>query len=131
MLTQIYEVSTNEEARSLCRMGIDHIGVLIGKGEFPREQTLEIAATIAGVVRPPSKLSALFLTADVSLIEQWAQKLQPVILHLGAAPELLGPDDVAVLKRPLPGMLVMRSIPVSHAATQPGILGNCFRSPSA
>ena len=98
MLTQIYEVSTTEEARSLCRIGIDHIGVLIGKGEFPREQTLEAAATIAGFVRLPSKLSALFLTADIPLIEQWAQKLQPAILHLGAAPELLGPKDAVDLK---------------------------------
>jgi phosphoribosylanthranilate isomerase len=117
MLTQIYEISTTEEARSLCRIGIDHIGVLIGKGEFPREQTLETAATIAGVVRPPSKLSALFLTADCSLIEGWTKKLQPAIVHLGAAPELLGPDDVAVLRRALPGMLLMRSIPVIDEAS--------------
>ena len=69
MLTQIYEVSTTEVARSLCRIGIDHIGMLVGRGEFPREQTLETAATIAGVVHSPSKLSALFLTADIALIE--------------------------------------------------------------
>ena len=112
MLTQIYEVSTNEEARSLCRMGIDHIGVLIGKGEFPREQTFEIGATIAGVVHLPSKLSALFLTADIPLIEEWAQRLQPAVVHLGAAPELLGPKDAVDLKSKLPGMLLMRSIPV-------------------
>jgi len=68
MLTQIYEVSTTEEARSLCQIGIDHIGVLIGKGEFSRELGLERSGTIAGVVRRPSKLSALFLTADIPLI---------------------------------------------------------------
>jgi phosphoribosylanthranilate isomerase len=92
MLTQIFEITSPEEARSICEIGIDHIGVLVGNGEFPRELSLETAATIAGAVRPPSKLSALFLTADISLIEQWARKLQPVILHLGAAPELLGPE---------------------------------------
>ena len=82
MLTQIYEIASQEEARSICEIGIDHIGVLVGNGEFPRELSLETAATIAGAVRPPSKLSALFLTADISLIEQWARKLQPVVLHL-------------------------------------------------
>jgi phosphoribosylanthranilate isomerase len=117
VLTQIYEVSTTEEARSLCRIGIDHIGVLVGKGEFPREQSLETAITIAEVVRSPSKLSALFLTADVSLIEEWARKLQPAILHLGAAPELLGPNDVAALKSKLPEILLMRSIPVVDEAS--------------
>jgi phosphoribosylanthranilate isomerase len=117
MLTQIYEISTTEEAEAICRIGIDHIGVLIGKGEFPREQTLETAATIAGLVRPPSKLSALFLTADISLIEEPARKLKPAILHLGAAPELLGPEDAAILKRKLRGMLLMRSIPVINEAS--------------
>ena len=119
MLTQIYEVSTTEEARSLCRIGIDHIGILVGNGEFPREQTLETAMTIAGVVRLPSKVSALFLTADISLIEKWAKKLQPAILHLGTAPELLGPKDVANLKSRLPGILLMRSIPVIDETSIP------------
>jgi phosphoribosylanthranilate isomerase len=112
MLTQIYEVSTPEEARSICAIGVDHIGILVGRGEFPRELPLQAAETIAAVVRPPSKLSALFLTADISLIQIWARKLQPAIVHLGAAPELLSPEDAATLKGKLPGMLLMRSIPV-------------------
>lgn len=37
MLIQIYEVSTPEEARSVCEIGVDHIGVLLGKGEFPED----------------------------------------------------------------------------------------------
>src|SRR5204862_7415368 len=98
MLTQIYEVSTTEEARSLCRIGIDHIGMLVGRGEFPREQSMDAAARIAGAVRPPSKVSALFLPSDISLIEEWARKLQPAIVHLGAAPELRGPGDAAALQ---------------------------------
>jgi phosphoribosylanthranilate isomerase len=117
MLTQIYEVSTTEEARSLGRIGIDHIGVLLGKGEFPREQTLEAAAAIRGAVSPPSKLSALFLTADLPLIEEWALKLRPAIVHLGAAPELLGPAHTATLKTNLPGVLLMRSIPIVDEAS--------------
>ena len=117
MLTQIYEVSTTEEARSLCRIGIDHIGMLVGRGEFPREQSMDAAARIAGAVRPPSKVSTLFLASDISLIEEWARKLQPAIVHLGAAPELLGPGDAASLKRKLPGMLLMRSIPVVDEAS--------------
>ena len=95
MLTQIYEISTPEETQAICAIGVDHIGILVGKGEFPRELSLETAATIAGMVRPPSKLSALFLTTDISLIENWARKLQPAVVHLGAAPELLGPDVAA------------------------------------
>jgi phosphoribosylanthranilate isomerase len=117
MLTQIYEVSTPEEARSISVIGVDHIGILVGNGEFPRELPLEAAAIIAAAVVPPSKVSALFLTADISRIEQWARQLQPVILHLGAAPELLSPDDAATLKGKLPGILIMRSIPVMGEAS--------------
>jgi len=117
MLTQIYEISAPEEALAISRIGVDHVGILVGKDEFTREQSMDAAARIAGAVRPPSKVSALFLASDISLIEEWARKLQPAIVHLGAAPELLGPGDAASLKRKLPGMLLMRSIPVVDEAS--------------
>jgi len=112
MLTQIYEVSTPEEARSISAIGVDHIGVLVGGGEFPRELSVAAAARVAAAILPPSKLSTLFLTANVGLIEKWARELHPAIVHLGAALELLSPDDAATLKARLPGMLIMRSVPV-------------------
>lgn len=62
MLTQIYEVSTRDEARSISGFGVDHIGVLIGDGRFPREISVEAAANVAAAIMPPAKLSALFLT---------------------------------------------------------------------
>ena len=37
MLVQIYEVQTPDEAAVLARLGVDHIGVLIGEGVFSRE----------------------------------------------------------------------------------------------
>jgi phosphoribosylanthranilate isomerase len=113
MLTQIYEVSSRKEARAIAAIGIDHIGVLIGQGEFPRELPLAAVLPIAAAVPSPAKLSALFLTADVALIERWGRELRAPILNLGAAPELLGPADVAALKRKLPDSLFMRSVPVT------------------
>ena len=117
MLTQIYEVSTAEQARSISEIGIDHIGVLVGKGEFPRELPVEAALKVATAVQAPSKVSALFLTANLPLVEQWAKKLKPEIVHLGAAPELVSPDDIRLLKSRLAGMLLMRSIPVVGEAS--------------
>jgi hypothetical protein len=35
VLTQIYEASTPGEARLISKIGVDHIGILVGKGEFP------------------------------------------------------------------------------------------------
>jgi phosphoribosylanthranilate isomerase len=70
------------------------------------------ASEIGVAIVPPSKFSALFLTPDVSLIASWVRELNPRIVHLGASAELLFPNDVALLKRMLPGIAVMRSIPV-------------------
>jgi phosphoribosylanthranilate isomerase len=75
---------------------------------FPESYLSKWRAKVAAAILAPSKLSALFLTTDLSLIEKWARQLQPAILHLGAAPELLSPDDAATLKGKLPGMLLMR-----------------------
>jgi len=112
MLTQIYEISSPAEARDVSEIGIDHVGVLVGDGEFTREQPLSRAADIAAAIEAPTRFSALFLTARADLIIEWARALQPAIVHLGAAPELLALDQVATIKAVLPGSLIMRSVPV-------------------
>jgi phosphoribosylanthranilate isomerase len=113
MLTQIYEVSTKQEADALSAIGIHNIGLLVGDGSFPRELPIAAAAEVAAAIRPPSKFSALFLTADVALIERWVRELDPLIVHFGAAPELLSPADVAGLKAKFPDRIMMRSVPVA------------------
>ena len=44
MLTQIYEIATPEEAAAISAIGVDHVGVLVGDGQFSREQPLAAAA---------------------------------------------------------------------------------------
>jgi phosphoribosylanthranilate isomerase len=113
MLTQIYEISSPEEARAISAIGVDHIGVLVGPGEFSREVPLAAAAEIARAIAAPSKFSALFLSSDASMVERWARELRPAIVHLGAAPQLVSPTATRALKEKLPDALVMRSVPVS------------------
>lgn len=112
MLTQVYEISSAEEARAISAMGVDHIGLLVGDGRFPRELSVARASEIRAAIAPPSRCSALFLTADISRIGAWVRVLNPAIVHLGASAELLSPKDAASLKGMLPGIVVMRSIPV-------------------
>jgi phosphoribosylanthranilate isomerase len=112
MLTQIYEVATAREANELCGLGVDHIGILVGDGGFPREQSLAAAAAIRAAVRQPGRCSALFLSADIGRIAEMANALAPDIVHLGAAIELLTPADCASLRRIMPNASLMRSIPV-------------------
>jgi phosphoribosylanthranilate isomerase len=112
MLTQIYEISTAEEASAISAIGVDHVGVLVGNGQFPREIPVSAAAEIGLAIAPPSKFSALFLTSDTSLIISWVPELKPSVVHLGASTDLLSVRDVVILKRMLPGIRIMRSIPV-------------------
>ncbi|MEA2800541.1 MAG: phosphoribosylanthranilate isomerase [Rhodospirillaceae bacterium] len=113
MLTQIYEVSTASEADAISGLGVDHVGVLVGNGAFPREHPAREAAAILAAIRTSSKSLALFLSADVTVIEQMARELRPAIIHLGASTDLLRPAQVIGLRKLLPNILFMRSVPVT------------------
>ncbi len=112
MVVQIYEVTTPAEAGALGAMGVDHIGVLVGDGSFPREQTIERAREIFASIPSESKPSLLSLSGDLDLIARIAYALNPKILHLGAAPEQLLPKQLRTLKASFPQISLMRSIPV-------------------
>jgi phosphoribosylanthranilate isomerase len=113
MLTQIYEVSTASEADAISGLGVDHVGVLVGNGAFPREHPARESAAILAAIRTSSKSLALFLSADVTVIEQMARELRPAIIHLGASTDLLRPAHVIGLRKLLPNILFMRSVPVT------------------
>jgi phosphoribosylanthranilate isomerase len=112
MIVQIYEITSPEEATALAALGVDHIGVLVGDGTFPREQSIETAKSIFFAIPPPAKASALSLSADLDFIERVAADLKPSILHLGASTDLLVADHVRGLKAKFDSLVVMRSIPV-------------------
>jgi len=112
MIVQIYEVTTPVEAKALGAMGVDHIGVLVGDGSFPREQTIEKAREIFAVIPSGSKASALSLSHDMDLIVGFTTALMPDILHLGAAPQHLSPAQLRTIKVEFPQISLMRSIPV-------------------
>ena len=112
MIVQIYEVTTPAEARALSAIGVDHIGVLVGEGSFPREQTIENAREIFAAIPSGSKASALSLSHDMDLIVRLTAALLPDILHLGAASQHLSPAQLRTLKAEFPQVPLMRSIPV-------------------
>lgn len=112
MIVQIYEVTGPAEARALGEMGVDHIGVLVGEGSFPREQTIEKAREIFAAIPSGSKASALSLSPDVDFIVRLTTELRPDILHLGAASQHLSPAQLRTLKAEFPHVSLMRSIPV-------------------
>lgn len=115
MLVQIYEISSPEQARAVGELGVDHIGVLVGDGLFPREQPIDRARLIFSAIPASAKGVALSLSADIGLIERVVAELKPAILHLGAASELLTPAAVRQLKKRCGAVTLMRSIPVVDA----------------
>jgi phosphoribosylanthranilate isomerase len=105
MLVQIYETSSPEEAKALGELGVDHIGVLVGDGSFPRERSIDNARLIFSAIPTKCKGSALLLSSDARLIERTISELKTEILHLGAS-------TVQSLKKRCDPLFVMRSIPV-------------------
>ena len=112
MLAQIYEVLSPEEAAALIAAGVDHVGVLVGPGVFPREIAVGRAREVFAAVAAPARRVALSLAADVGEIARVVEEVRPDIIHVGAAAELVSAAQVQGLKARFPGVQVMRSIPV-------------------
>ena len=117
MLVQIYEVQTPEEAVALARLGVDHIGVLVGDGAFQRELSADQARAIFEATPYGSKRVALSLSADLGEVHRVVEQTRPDIVHIGAAVELFSIADTRVLKTEFPHVAIMRAIPVVDAAS--------------
>jgi phosphoribosylanthranilate isomerase len=117
MLVQIYEVQTPEEAVALARLGVDHIGVLVGDGAFPRELPMERARAIFEAAPSASKRVALSLSAELGEVRRVIAQTRPDIIHIGAAIELFSIAETRVLKSAFPRLQIMRSIPIVDAAS--------------
>jgi phosphoribosylanthranilate isomerase len=112
MLVQLYEVRTPEEAVALAGLGVDHIGVLVGNGLFPRELPAERAAAVFATLPPSAKRVALSLSPDPAEVARVIEQTRPDIFHIGAAVELFSVRDTLALKAEFPDVLIMRAIPI-------------------
>ena len=112
MIVQIYEVRSPDEAAALAALGVDHIGILVGAGAFPREISPGQARAIFAAVPRPAKGVLLSLSADPAEIARTVRESRPSIVHLGAAIERLSPAVMQALKSEFPEIPLMRSIPI-------------------
>lgn len=112
MIVQIYEVTNPIEAKIPAELGVDHIGVLVGKGEYPRELSPEDTRLVFESLPKKAKRVALSLSHNLEIISEIVIEAEPDILHLGTVPESLFPDNVKKIKKEFPKLKVMRSIPV-------------------
>jgi phosphoribosylanthranilate isomerase len=112
MLVQIYEVTTPEEASALSRIGVDHIGVLVGKGKFPRERSYAETRQIFAAIPVSAKKLSLSLADRVDELAEVAEETRPDLLHVGTRPDALIPSQLAQLKSRFRNLKIMRTIPV-------------------
>lgn len=112
MIVQIYEVRSAEEAVAIAGCGVDHVGVLVGFGGFPREIAPAAARRIFAACPVGTMRVALSLSPEAEEIDRIVVETEPDIIHVGAAPELFSPAAAAAVKTRHPEVRLMRSIPV-------------------
>jgi phosphoribosylanthranilate isomerase len=117
MLVQIYEVQSPEEAVALVRLGVDHIGVLVGDGVFPRELSIAQTNQIFAAVPAGKKRVALSLSADPEAVARVARETRPDIIQIQAAVEDFSVAMTRALKTRFPEIPIMRAIPIVDEAS--------------
>ena len=117
MLVQIYEVQTPEEAVALARLGVDHIGVLVGDCVFPRELSIAHTNGIFAAVPADKKRVALLLSADLEELGRVVAETRPDIIQVQAAIYDFSVAMTRGLKTRFPQIPIMRAIPVIDEAS--------------
>jgi phosphoribosylanthranilate isomerase len=117
MLVQIFEVQTPAEAAALARLGVDHIGVLVGDGFFPRELSITQTNAIFAAVPAGHKRVALSLSANLDEVARIIAETRPGIVQLQAEIDDFSVTMTRALKRRFPEIPIMRAIPVIDETT--------------
>jgi phosphoribosylanthranilate isomerase len=117
MLVQIFEVQTPEEAAALVRLGVDHIGVLVGDGAFPRELSITQTKAIFAAVPTGHKRVALSLSPSLEDVARLVEETQPDIVQVQAEIEDFPVAMTHALKMRFPEIPIMRAIPVIDEAS--------------
>jgi phosphoribosylanthranilate isomerase len=117
MLVQIFEVQTPEEAAALARLGVDHIGVLVGDGAFPRELSIARTKAIFAAVPVGHKRVALSLSANLEEVARVVEETMPDIVQVQAEIEDFSVAMTRALKTRFPQIPIMRAVPVIDEAS--------------
>ena len=117
MLVQIFEVQTPEEAAALVRLGVDHIGVLVGDGSFPRELSIAQTKSIFAAVPVGHTRVALSLSPTLEEVARVVEETKPDIVQVQAEIEDFSVTMTRALKLRFPEVSMMRAIPVIDEAS--------------
>lgn len=114
MITQIYTAQSPDEALELGRLGVNHVGITISERGLPGEiDAVAGKEIVAALADSPTRSCALSVETDLDVIGRFATDVRPDILHLCGDTDLVGPDEVAALRRSLAGIEIMTAIAVN------------------
>ena len=112
MIVQIYEVSNPKQAKELKKLGVNYIGVLVGKGDYARELSFDKTRAIFNVLSKETKKVALSLSSNLDGVLEVIEQANPDIIHIATLPENINPSDIKTIRQKFPHVKVMRTIPV-------------------
>ncbi len=113
VIVQIYGVMTPADGSMVAALGADQIGVVVGEGGSAWDEVgFETASRIFDAIGARAAKVALSLSGESDEIEALVRSVRFDLLHLGAGPDRVRPEDVARLKERHPGLRVIRTIPV-------------------
>ncbi len=105
-------MQTPDEALAVAALGVNHIGVTPSDRNLPGEVSLDAARAIVDAIRGVAVSVALSVESDPEKIELMVRAVRPDILHLCGPDGALTPEDVAALRKRLPGLPVMQAVSV-------------------
>jgi phosphoribosylanthranilate isomerase len=113
MIVQIYGSTVPEDARMLAELGVDHIGVAMGVSEHSFDMVPVAQAKLIFEAIPNSTRVGLVISSNPDEIIEMVCITQPTILHLACKPDAMDNHAVTALRKKLPGLPIMRAIPVT------------------
>lgn len=113
MITQIYQVSSVNEALLLSKVGVDLIGLVVNLNtSFPGILNMDEAISVISGIKGNSKSVILPFTSNLHEIEKIIQHTNPDIIHIASDPQDIRPQDLIRLKNQFRDKKFMRTIPI-------------------
>jgi phosphoribosylanthranilate isomerase len=111
VLTQIYGLTTVDDATAVDRLGADHIGVVLDEGIDTWDSVDESTAVAIAKAVNNARLVGLSLSTDPDRIMATVELLQPEIVHLARAHEMASATVQSLRERLAPRALML-TVPV-------------------
>lgn len=112
MITQLYGLTTADDATACARLGVDHLGVVLDEGLGAWDAVdVDTARAILAVAGAAGPRLALSLGTDAATVLATARVTEPDVLHLARAVAFT-PATLDAIRDELGGVALMGTVPV-------------------